>query len=281
MRELRKSKILVIENEPQTLSLLVECLEDQGFDPIGANTGLLGIQQAQQNPDSIICDISLPDRSGYDILEALRQDSVTAVIPFIFLTGKVSYADIRRGMELGADDYLIKPCLLKDLVRAINIQLEKRAKLQSLYAARNQVIVSQPPAKNKQLTITHSLFPSGTKWNEVFEFIESNYHKQITLSEVAKAVGYSPAYLTNLIAQDTGNSVHNWIIKRRMLAASSLLTETKLSVSQIADAVGYQDASYFCQQFRQYYGMSPKAWRNNKKTAPANELLSDSILCAS
>ena len=106
-------------------------------------------------------------------------------------------------------------------------------------------------------------FPKASKLAEVFDFIESNYHKQITLNDVAEFVGYSPTYLTNLIGQETGNTIYMWIVKRRMAAACSLLLETQLPVNQIAEAVGYRDASYFSRQFRQIFSMSPKDWRRN------------------
>ena len=104
-------KILVIEDEARTRNLFVKCLEAEGFYTIGAENGLVGIQQAQEKlPDLVICDIVMPQLDGYGVLTALRQNPVTAIIPFIFLTAKVFQADIRKGMELGADDYITKPC---------------------------------------------------------------------------------------------------------------------------------------------------------------------------
>ena len=98
-------KILVIDDELQTLYLLLECLTNKGFYTIGAENGSSGIQQAKKYlPDLIICDILMPELDGYSVLKALRRDPVTAIIPFIFLTAKVNKAEIRQGMELGADD---------------------------------------------------------------------------------------------------------------------------------------------------------------------------------
>ena len=126
------------------------------------------------------------------------------------------------------------------------------------------------PNDIKKPTVTQSIFPSHPKLTEVFNFIETNYHRPITLSEIAEAVGYSPTYLTNLVGQETGNTLHCWIIKRRMAAACSLLLETELTVNQIAEAVGYQDASYFSRQFHQLYGMPPKAWRKKSSVSINN-----------
>ena len=77
----------------------------EGFDVIGAEDGLFGVQRAREFlPDLIICDILMPGLDGYGVLEALRKEPVTAMIPFLFLTAKAAKEDIRQGMEFGADD---------------------------------------------------------------------------------------------------------------------------------------------------------------------------------
>lgn len=110
-------------------------------------------------------------------------------------------------------------------------------------------------------TTPQLVFPSVPKLSECFNFIEANYHQQISLRDVAQAVGYSPAYLTDLVRRQTGQSICRWIIKRRMAEACHLLLVTNQSVQAIAEAVGYFDTSYFIRQFRQLNGMTPQAWR--------------------
>lgn len=99
----------------------------------------------------------------------------------------------------------------------------------------------------------------------VFHFIATHYQYSISLCDVAKAVGYSPAYLTDLVRRETGQTVNQWIIKYRLTKASSLLLETDRSVSQIAETVGYQNINYFFRQFRQCYGTTPRAWRESQR----------------
>lgn len=106
-----------------------------------------------------------------------------------------------------------------------------------------------------------SIFPSIPRLCEVFEFIELNYHQSIRLKEVAQAVGYSSAYLTDLVRRLTGKTVNNWIIERRIVQASTLLLETNESVEQIAIKVGYQNSNHFYCQFRNYYKNTPRSWR--------------------
>jgi AraC-like DNA-binding protein len=116
-----------------------------------------------------------------------------------------------------------------------------------------------------QSTTSHSIFPSNSQLNEVFHFIEANYREPITLSDVAEAVGYSPAYLTDLVRRQTGQTVNRWIVQRRMAEARSLLLETERSIEQIAEAVGYCYVGHFFRQFRQYHGTTPNAWRTTQR----------------
>jgi AraC-like DNA-binding protein len=96
---------------------------------------------------------------------------------------------------------------------------------------------------------------------EVFRFIESNYYNSISLCDVAKAVGRSPAYLTDLVRRETGKTVLNWIVECRMANACRLLIYTDQSVNQIAEAVGYFDRRHFSRQFLKFHQMTPDAWR--------------------
>lgn len=102
--------------------------------------------------------------------------------------------------------------------------------------------------------------------NKVFDFIERNYQDAIGLVEVAQFIGYSPAYLTDLVRRQTGRPVHDWIIERRMTEACRLLRETNDSASRIAEITGYQTTGYFFRQFRQRYGTTPQAWRTAQWT---------------
>lgn len=97
--------------------------------------------------------------------------------------------------------------------------------------------------------------------NRVFDFIESNYWKAISLSDVAKEVNKSTSYLTNIVRQKTGKTVLQWIIEFRMGKARYLLLETDWSVEKIAEAVGYLDIRHFSRQFCRIHGSSPKKWQ--------------------
>ncbi len=276
--------ILVIEDEAQTRNIFLKCLEFEGFQSVGASDGTSGVALAQQHqPDLVVCDIMMPDMDGYAVLSALRKSHSTAGIPLIFLTAKVTMADLRRGMDLGADDYLTKPCTVEQFLAAINTRLQRQDQLSALYGEDKETSLGKPSPQSSKTSDplntplkkggrgdpsedtynpNHSgFFPDDPKLANVFQFIEAHYHQPLSLNDVAQAVGYSPAYLTNLVQTHTGRTVKQWIIERRMAQARQLLTETDQSIRTISEASGYGDAGYFTRQFRQCHGVSPQLWR--------------------
>lgn len=117
--------ILVIEDEEFVRETISDMLEIEGYVPILAKHGEEGLECLTQiKPDLILCDINMPVMDGYEVLERLKSTESQSNIPFIFLTAKASNDDMRRGMELGADDYIFKPFKAKDLLNAINTRLE-------------------------------------------------------------------------------------------------------------------------------------------------------------
>ena len=118
--------ILVIEDVEALREEIMETLSYEGFDVMGAENGVVGVQIAKTYlPDLIICDIAMPELDGYGTLVALRQEAKTSMIPFIFLTAMTEKADMRQGMQLGADDYLTKPFTSSELLKAIASRLQK------------------------------------------------------------------------------------------------------------------------------------------------------------
>ncbi len=141
-------KILVIDDKEDIRNLIKAVLSDYGFNVIEADSGLSGVQMLRDHkPDLVVCDINMPGMDGYETLGAARDSSATAPIPFILMTGLVSRDGFRRGMVCGADDYLIKPFTMDELVEAVmsrlsrqtdfQIEADRRAHKLHAYAARH------------------------------------------------------------------------------------------------------------------------------------------------
>ncbi len=143
------AKILIIEDEPCLRQNLIEALEMEQFETLSAREGRQGLELAQrERPDLILCDVTMPGLDGYGVLQTLRKDPATARIPFVFLTAHSEHTDVRAGMKLGADDYLIKPVSIQDLLDAIQARLERTQQ----YAGFNANFTSAQPLEKLGLS---------------------------------------------------------------------------------------------------------------------------------
>ena len=128
-------KILLIEDNNEVRENTAEILSLANYEVITARNGKVGAELAQSAlPDLVICDIMMPELDGYGVLHILSKKPSTARIPFIFLTAKAEKADTRKGMSLGADDYLTKPFDDTDLLKSVEVRLQKSEMQQHNYA---------------------------------------------------------------------------------------------------------------------------------------------------
>src|SRR5918993_2758962 len=125
-------KILLIEDSQDIRENIAEILSLANYEVAEAENGKIGVEKAKkEHPDLIICDIMMPQLDGYGVLHLLGKDPVTAGIPFIFLTAKSEKDDFRKGMNLGADDYLVKPFDDLELLDAVEMRLKKNEALKA------------------------------------------------------------------------------------------------------------------------------------------------------
>lgn len=127
-------KILIIEDTMEVRENIVEILELYGYEVIEAENGKVGVELANEHiPDLILCDITMPELDGYGVLKVLSSSQKTHQIPFIFLTAMSEQADLRKGMNLGADDYITKPFDDSELLQVIDLRLSKSAQVATAF----------------------------------------------------------------------------------------------------------------------------------------------------
>ena len=127
------SKILVIEDNTEVRENICEILALAGYDVVEGKNGKIGVEKAiATSPDLILCDVMMPELDGFGVLKILNQNVKTHDIPFIFLTAKAEKSDFRKGMGLGADDYITKPFDDTDLLDALEMRLVKAQRIQSM-----------------------------------------------------------------------------------------------------------------------------------------------------
>lgn len=124
-------KILIAEDEPSLRENLQWMLELEGYEVMAARNGADAYAQAQANrPDLVLTDLMMPEMDGFGLVRALREDARTATVPIIMLTAKADRADVRAGMNIGADDYLTKPCRRDELLEAVQARLQRSSSLE-------------------------------------------------------------------------------------------------------------------------------------------------------
>ncbi|HAT67931.1 MAG TPA: transcriptional regulator [Flavobacteriaceae bacterium] len=141
--------ILIIEDDIALRENTAELLELSGYNVITAPNGRIGIEKAEKElPSLIICDIMMPEVDGYGVLENLSQQKETQHIPFIFLSAKTEHKEIRKGMDLGADDYLTKPYEEEELMSAIESRLAKAELLSKANQSQTDLTIADDSLRN-------------------------------------------------------------------------------------------------------------------------------------
>ncbi|MDH3243527.1 MAG: response regulator [Saprospiraceae bacterium] len=134
-----QKKILVIEDNTEVRENLVEILSLSDYDVLAAPEGKTGVSLATEHlPDLVLCDVMMPELDGFGVLRILSKNPATMDIPFIFLTAKAEKTDFRKGMGLGADDYITKPFDDVELLDAIEVRLKKRERMVEAFDGTSQ-----------------------------------------------------------------------------------------------------------------------------------------------
>lgn len=124
-----KSKILLVDDEQDIVELLKYNIEREGFQVISANNGREALEKMAEKPDLIILDVMMPEMDGYELCRRIREDEHSCHTPLIFLTAKSAEADEVTGLEMGADDFVVKPISPKKLIARVRANLRWKEKL--------------------------------------------------------------------------------------------------------------------------------------------------------
>jgi YesN/AraC family two-component response regulator len=240
---------LVVDDDPSLLRTLEEWLGMEGYDVRVANDGLEAIELARWEAfDVVVTDLRMPRLDGLGLLSQL--ETLAPDVRVIFMSGNASKAEVIEALREGRSfDFLEKPLPGFDhLSRAIQRALARRP-----LAPRPSEPIAPVPGSNHPVL------------ERVFAYLREHLAEPIGLSEVAKAVGYSPSYLTALVRESTGQPVMQWVTSLRIAEGGRLLRETDWPIAQVADAVGIPDAKYFSRLFKRANGEPPQAWRTRAR----------------
>ena len=174
--------ILIIEDNVDVRENTAEILELANYKVLQAENGKIGVEIAQKSkPDLIICDIMMPVLDGYGVIHLLNKNPETASIPFIFLTAKSERVDFRKGMEMGADDYISKPFDDIELLNAVESRIKK-----------NQILKAE---FSKNVDGLNRFFDEVKKVDELKKLSADRRIKYFKKKEIVFSEGNNPNYL--------------------------------------------------------------------------------------
>ncbi len=229
-------KVLIIEDNNEIRENVVEILELAGYEVFAASNGKIGVDLAIKNlPDIILCDIMMPELDGYGVLYMLNKSPEAAAIPFIFLTAKAERVDLRKGMEMGADDYLTKPFDDMELLNAIESRLKKKEAQHAFYSksldnlgsiiSKNDGLVELKKIieerKVRQFKKNQVIYYEGDRGNGLYLLISGSV-KTIKLAEDGREL------MTGIFGADTYLGVHAMLANEDYTDTATALEDSTL-----------------------------------------------------
>ncbi len=241
---------LIVEDNADIAQYLQICLEGS-YRMLFAKNGQEGINQAlEQIPDIIVSDVMMPEKNGFELCEALKEDIRSSHIPIILLTAKSDVESRIAGLKQGADDYLAKPFNEEELLVRMKNLLEIRLKLQQRYQNPFDPGFSKPKASTPT---KEDAFILNLK--EVFEAHMDDL--QYDLDQLSQELFLSRSQLGRKVKALTGKSPAVYLRSLRLQKARQLLLTSALSIKEVAYDVGFSDPSYFSRAYSEEFGESP------------------------
>ena len=246
-----KELILIIEDNTELRHFIATCLH-QHYLIIEAENGLLGLQMAlEQIPDLIISDVAMPKMNGYDVLEAVKNDTKTSHIPVILLTAKTAMENRLLGLRSGADCYLTKPFNTEELLLQIHNLIEYRTQIQKRFLVSSST--DEIPSEENLISRLDKDF-----LDQINNYLEENISNNlVTVESLAAQVFMSRSQLFRKLKALTNQSPNVYIRNLRLERAYEKLQAKKGNVSTIAYEVGFENSKYFSTRFKERFGKSP------------------------
>lgn len=240
--------ILVIEDNRDLRNYLQQILQKY-YHVLTASNGVDGLALAMNNiPDLVLSDIMMPKMDGIELCKRLKQSEKTSHVPVVLLTARASITHIQEGLNIGADDYFIKPFNPVILISKIENILTSRDHLRIYYSKTfgEEIVKSATTNIDKDFV------------NKLYFIIESNIsNPDFSTETLGKKIGMSKTGLYNKVKEFTGSAPSELIRKIRMDLAVKILAEGKTPVSDIAVNLGFRTTSYFSSCFKSVYKMTP------------------------
>ena len=262
--------ILIADDEKEILNYLKNELSAD-YKIHTCNNGREAYEYLLNNPtDLLISDVMMPEMDGMTLCKKIKQNANINHIPVILLTAKGRPEEQVEGIEIGADSYLIKPFNIEVLKSTIGNLLSNRRLLKNKFSGAQE---QSDKVQNIQLKSADEVL-----MNKIMKVINENLSEPtLNVEMLANSVGLSRVHLHRKLKELTNLSSRDFIRNIRMQQAAKLLKEKKLTISEVAYAVGYNNLSHFSNTFKEYFGLSPKEYMQNahEENATENDIIEE------
>lgn len=257
--------ILVVEDNKDVRNYIITHLEDN-YHILEAGNGSEAIDKTLNHfPDLIITDLMMPKMDGMEMCAIIKNDIRISHIPIIMITARTMASDITEGYKAGADDYITKPFNSSVLVARVENIIHSRNQLKKLYG-RN---FSLETLGVKAVSLEEQFM------QKLYHVLETNIsNPDLSLDQFCREIGISRANLYRKIKSITELSPNEFIRNFRLNMAAKMLRETRLPVSDVYVAVGFNSHGYFSNCFKTYFGVSPTEYMNRNPEDEGMETIS-------
>lgn len=251
-----KPLILLAEDNPDVARYQCELLERNGYRVNWAEDGLMALELLKEEmPKLVITDVMMPHMNGLELCKNIRNEASTAHLPLIIVTARVEDRDRMKGLEAGAEVYLTKPFLGKELLLNIKNLLDQREKLRMKYTE-----TASDHTNPESTTDENSSTNFQKMLNEVIDLNLSNSEFNSTI--LAANLCLSRSQLNRKINEELGIDTSRYIRERRMSHACDMLKSPNYSIMDVQIACGFESPAYFSRAFKQRFDMTPTEYRN-------------------
>lgn len=239
-----------------------EVLEETDWDALGISKecvyGATSARMVRQylradQPGIILCDVEMPGESGLEFVEWASEWARFSIHPLVIvmLTCHPEYQYIRKAMQLGCIDYVLKPIVAEELNTVLKKCLHTISEIQKNYSILSKRVVIP----------THE----DLVQDKILPFIMEHLQESISIEDIAEFVGLNPQYMMRLFKKQTGKSILQFITEKRLQIAKEYLLKTDETIESITEKIGYFSVAHFSQVFKKNEGVSPGQFRTQNR----------------
>lgn len=242
------NRILIVEDDAEALEYMRSSFaEEYSINTATDGQTALGVI-AEKNPDIVISDVIMPVMNGYDLCRSVKSDVATSHIPVLLLTGMTDRESVIRGLESGADDYIVKPFDMSVLKARIRNILNERQRLREAILYSNNA-----SARNEYSNKLDKEF-----MDKVISVVQKELsNSEFQINDLCRELAMSRTAFYNKLKSLTGQGPNDFIRIYRLERSKEYLADHRYSIAEVSDMVGFSDAKYFSVCFKKQFGLSP------------------------